>query len=205
MLVIVDYGMGNLGSILNMLKKIGTRAVVSSDAGAIAEADRLILPGVGAFDTGMQRLGELNLIDTLNRKVLDQRTPVLGVCLGMQLLTRGSEEGERPGLGWIDGRAVRFAFDGAYAGLKVPHMGWNTVSVRKPDPLFAGLETGARFYFVHSYYVTCANQDDVLATTEYGGEFHSAVSRANILGTQFHPEKSHRFGMALLANFVERT
>ena len=204
MIVVIDYGMGNLGSILNMLKKVGAQATISSDSAVIGAADKLILPGVGAFDAGMQRLHELNLVETLTRRVTREHTPVLGVCLGMQLLTQGSEEGDLPGLGWIEGRTRRFAFGPEHGGLKVPHMGWNTVSCKKEAPLFAGLEPDSRFYFVHSYYVRCARREDVLATTTHGVEFDSAVSRGNIMGTQFHPEKSHRFGMAVLANFVER-
>jgi imidazole glycerol-phosphate synthase subunit HisH len=205
MIVVIDYGMGNLGSILNMLKKVGAQARISSDSAVIGAADKLILPGVGAFDAGMRRLHELNLVETLTRRVTREHTPFLGVCLGMQLLTQGSEEGDLPGLGWIEGRTLRFAFGQEHCGLKVPHMGWNTVSCRKEAPLFAGLEPDSRFYFVHSYYVMCARREDVLATTTHGVEFDSAVSRGNIMGTQFHPEKSHRFGMAVLANFVERS
>ena len=204
MIVVIDYGMGNLGSILNMLKKIGAPAQVSSNADDIAGASKLILPGVGAFDAGMKRLAELNLIDLLNDKALNQKTPTLGVCLGMQLLTRKSQEGVLPGLGWIAGETVRFHFDSQHAHLKIPHMGWNTITLEKPGALFAGLDSTARFYFVHSYHIVCERADDVVTTTEYGYAFVSALERDNIFGAQFHPEKSHKFGMRVLKNFVER-
>jgi imidazole glycerol-phosphate synthase subunit HisH len=198
---IVDYGMGNAGSILNMLKRVGMAARVSSSAAEIAESERLILPGVGAFDTGMQHLRKSGLIDVLNRKALEERVPTLGICLGMQLLMRSSHEGREPGLGWIPGATVAFP-SGGLGDLKVPHMGWNTVQVCRNDSLFRGLEQGARFYFVHSYHVVCDRDEDVLAWTTHGVRFASAVQQDNIVGTQFHPEKSHRFGMQLLKNFV---
>jgi imidazole glycerol-phosphate synthase subunit HisH len=204
MIVIIDYGMGNLGSILNMLKKIGAPAKVSAEVQEIQAADKLILPGVGAFDAGMARLEELNLVNVLNDKVFNHKTPTLGVCLGMQLLTRRSAEGARPGLGWIDGETIRFRFtDPAQSKLKIPHMGWNTVKVQREGALFKGLNDEARFYFVHSYHVVCHNPADILTTTDYGYDFVSAVQREHIMGAQFHPEKSHKFGLKLLKNFVE--
>ena len=204
MIVIIDYGMGNLGSIVNMLKKIGAKNVkVSNDAAQIEAADRLILPGVGAFDTGMKRLKELNLIPLLNRQVLDVRKPTLGVCLGMQLLMQGSEEGSEPGLGWIDGETIRFRIDSQATRLKIPHMGWNQARIVQPGSIFKNMPPDSRFYFVHSYHVVCKHPEDVLTLTEYGYEFASAVQHDNIMGTQFHPEKSHKFGMAVLRNFVE--
>ena len=202
MIVIIDYGLGNIGSMANMLKKAGASAVVSSDQALIGEADRLILPGVGAFDSGMGNLCDRGLISVLNRKVLDAKTPVMGVCLGMQLLGKRSEEGAAPGLGWIDCESVRFRFDHDEKGLRIPHMGWNELNIACTHPLFTGLEQENRFYFVHSYHVVCSDGADVLARTEYGFPFVSAVKRGNILGVQFHPEKSHRFGMQLLKNFV---
>ncbi len=205
MIVIVDYGMGNIGSILNMLKKIGHKAVISSDPGAILDAEKLILPGVGSFDTGMRHLHDSKLLDALNEKALNLKTPILGICLGMQLLTEGSEEGDLPGLGWIPGETIKFRFEGDNAKLKVPHMGWNGVTPASRETLFYNLEDPeTRFYFVHSYRVVCRNPEDALATTRYGVEFHSSVQRGNIMGTQFHPEKSHKFGMQLLRNFAER-
>lgn len=203
MILVVDYGMGNVGSILNMLKKIGAQVITSAEPEVIRRADKLILPGVGAFDSGMKRLEELGLIDVLHHQVLDRGVPVLGVCLGMQLLTRRSEEGVRPGLGWIPGETIRFRMGDDHAGLKIPHMGWNTISVRRVGAIFAGLERGSRFYFVHSYHVVCDDPEDILTTTFYGYDFVSSAQRRNVLGTQFHPEKSHKFGMKLLRNFVE--
>lgn len=203
MIVIVDYGMGNLGAILNILKRIGVKALISSSPDEIEKADKLILPGVGAFDTGMLQLQALNIIDLLNDKVLIRKTPTLGVCLGMQLLSKRSEEGVQAGLGWIDGEAIRFHFDSNPTNLKIPHMGWNTVNIQQENVLFKGLEQEARFYFVHSYHVVCKHMEDKLTMTEYGYSFVSAVQCENIMGVQFHPEKSHKFGMQLYKNFVE--
>lgn len=196
--------MGNVGSIKSMLRRIGAPSLISGSIDDIQRARKLILPGVGAFDNGMKNISELGLLPVLNKQVLEKGTPILGICLGMQLLTEKSEEGGLPGLGWIEGRTVRFRFDARRKDLKIPHMGWNTVKVRKEGPLFAEMGDSPRFYFVHSYHVTCSRQEDVLGTTEHGYEFASAVSRTNIMGTQFHPEKSHRFGMALLRNFAEK-
>jgi glutamine amidotransferase len=204
MICIVDYGMGNLGSIANMLRRVGADALVSSDAAIIEGAEKLILPGVGAFDNGMKNLAERDLISLLSTQVLQCKKPILGLCLGMELFTKSSEEGRVPGLGWIDAQTVRFKFDGADSGLKVPHMGWNTLEVCQPHPLLASVDANARFYFVHSYYVLCGDNRNVLARTHYGFDFASVISQDNIMGAQFHPEKSHRFGMAFLKNFAER-
>jgi glutamine amidotransferase len=203
MIIIVNYGIGNLGSVLNMLKKVGADAAISSDPLEIEKADKLILPGVGAFDAGMSNLRESNLIGILNEKTLARRTPTLGICLGMQLLMQKSEEGDLPGLGWIEGVNVKFRFEENNGHLKIPHMGWNTVTVKRHDSLFKDLDEEARFYFVHSYQVVCKREDDVLATTHHGDDFVSALQSGNIMGTQFHPEKSHKFGMKLLSNFAE--
>lgn len=203
MVVIVDYGLGNLGSMANMLKRVGAQVMISSDPAVIARADKLILPGVGAFDAGMKNLEARGLIPLLNARALEDRVPTLGVCLGMQLLSKRSEEGQLAGLGWLDAETVRFKFEGAVAGFKIPHMGWNRLVACRPHPLLAGLETENRFYFVHSYYVICADPSNELARTTYGVDFASAVVKDNIIGVQFHPEKSHRFGMRLLKNFVE--
>ncbi len=202
MITIVDYGMGNLGSIRNMLKKIGVDAEVSADARTIGAARKLILPGVGAFDAGMDNLERSGLIPVLNERVLQARVPTLGICLGMQLMTRSSDEGQRKGLGWVDAESLRFR--PTDAALKVPHMGWNRVMPVRASPLTDGLPDEPRFYFVHSYYVRCLNEADVLLTTPYGDAFHSAFQHANVAGVQFHPEKSHKFGMRLLRNFAER-
>jgi glutamine amidotransferase len=202
MIVIVDYQMGNVGSIANMLKKIGFDSVITSDPARIEAADKLILPGVGAFDTGMTNLEHSGLLPVLNEKVLGQKTPVLGICLGMELLTQGSEEGICPGLGWIEGRTVRFRFADGGDQLNVPHMGWNGVRPVSGSVLMRDAPSDNRFYFVHSYHVVCDHDADVAGWTRYGADFASVVEHGNIHGTQFHPEKSHRFGMGLLRNFA---
>lgn len=203
MIAILDYGMGNVGSIANMLRKIGAEACITGDAQAIARADKLILPGVGAFDSGMVMLESSGLLEVLRERVLEAEVPILGLCLGMQLFGKGSEEGSRPGLGWIDARSVRFAFEGSQSDLKIPHMGWNHVTVEKPGPLFSDMPADSRFYFVHSYHLVCGDPALVLTTTTYGYPFASGIVKRNITGLQFHPEKSHRFGMQVLRNFAE--
>ena len=200
MTIIIDYGMGNLGSIANMIKKVGHKSIITSDLAEIRRATKLILPGVGAFDNGMKSLKELGLIEVLNQKILDEKTPILGICLGMQLMTKSSEEGVLNGLGWIDAETRRFESD----TLKIPHMGWNTINHQKKSKLFDELEREKRYYFVHSYYVSSNNEKEILTTTSYGFDFVSAFERENIIGVQFHPEKSHRFGMNLMKNFVEQ-
>jgi len=200
MLMIVDIGVGNLGYIVNMFKKVGVKAVASDNPEDFLSAEKIVLPGVGAFDEGMRRLEEGGFIGPLNQKVLDEKTPVIGICLGSQLLGKSSEEGVRPGLGWIDMEVVRFARE---EGLRVPHMGWNVVKPKSNNGLFAGVEGELRYYFVHTYHMKCANPKDIAGTTHYGLDFTSAVHHKNIYGVQFHPEKSHRFGAALLKNFAE--
>lgn len=201
-LVVVDAGIGNLGAIPNMLKRIGTSATITNERGAIAQADRLILPGVGAFDPAMQTLHDLGIVDALTEKALVQRVPVLGVCLGMQLLFDDSEEGDLPGLGWIPGRVVKFTLDGADRSLRIPHMGWNWVEPANDGALLEGFDETPRFYFAHSYHVDPARADDVAGWTSYGYRFAAAVQHENIGGIQFHPEKSHRFGLKVFENFL---
>ena len=204
MIIMIDYGMGNLGSIANMLKKVRVEAKISSDPDVIETADKLILPGVGAFDTGLKNLTERGLIPVLNHKVLVEKVPILGLCIGMQLFTQNSEEGQLPGLGWIDAKTVKFRLDLKQTGLKIPHMGWKYIECQQESSLWTdwyGADT--RFYFVHSYHVECANPQNVLATTTHGYPFPSMIIRDNIVGTQFHPEKSHKFGMRLMKNFAE--
>jgi len=202
-IAIVDYGVGNSGSIRNMFTRLGIEAQITSDPAAIRQADRLILPGVGAFDNAMRNLGSRGLIDVLTELVMVKQRPVLGICLGMQIMTRSSEEGSLPGLNWIGARTRRFCFAQDKSPLRVPHMGWSVAVPRKIIPLWNGMEDCSRFYFVHSYYVSCDQESDVATTTDYGGDFTSAFAHANLYGVQFHPEKSHRFGMALLKNFAE--
>lgn len=199
-IVIIDYGMGNLGSLQNMFRRIGAVVEVSSDLGRIADATKLVLPGVGAFDAAIARIDALGLRPLLRRRAEVDQIPFLGVCLGMQLLVESSEEGSLPGLGLIPGRAIRF--DGGN-GLKVPHMGWNDVRKATASPLTERLGDAARFYFVHSYRVHAADPAHAILHATYGTTFDAALQRANVFGVQFHPEKSHKFGMALLQSFVE--
>jgi glutamine amidotransferase len=201
-IAIVDYNTGNLGSIQNMLKKLGFASEITSDPARIEAADKLILPGVGAFDSGMENLERSGLVPLLEQRVLRARVPVLGICLGMQLMTRRSAEGQRAGLGWIDAEALRF--EPCDEAPKVPHMGWNRVEPARRSPLVDELPDEPRFYFVHSFHVHCRHPNDVLLTTRYGIIFHSAFQRDNIAGVQFHPEKSHKFGMRLLDNYARR-
>lgn len=198
MITVVDYGMGNLGSILQMFERIGADAKIASDAAAIREASKILLPGVGRFDRAMQLIEERGLRSALDEKALDEKVPVLGICLGMQLLARHSEEGDAKGLGWIPSEVKRFA----RTELRVPHMGWNEATVTRESPLLADLPLPARFYFVHSYYVKADDARDVILRSTYGHEFDAAVQRGNIYGAQFHPERSHKFGMTILKNFA---
>lgn len=199
-IVIVDYGMGNVRSVENKIYRAGFKPLVSFDHEVIENADKLILPGVGHFQMGMKKLNERNLIEVLNKKVLKDKIPVLGICLGMQLFSNFSEEGNAEGLGWLDAETVRFVLkDIRY---KIPHMGWNSLEKKKESPLFKDIPEGSQYYFVHSYHVQCNNPEDILATTLYGYEFTSVIQKNNIFGTQFHPEKSHEFGEKLLNNFL---
>jgi imidazole glycerol-phosphate synthase subunit HisH len=199
--VIANYGVGNLGSIANMIKKIGGRGEISADPSRIAEAAKLILPGVGAFDHGMRCLQQSGLREALDFAALSRKIPVLGVCLGMQLMLSSSEEGSLDGLGWIAGRATRF--QSGLEAPKVPHMGWNAVRSLRENLLLPFGGEAQRFYFVHSYRAQCTNPEDVLGLTEYGREFCSAFAKENIYGVQFHPEKSHFYGMALFKRFLQ--
>jgi glutamine amidotransferase len=184
-----------------MLRKIGAEGVRSADPTVIAEADKLVLAGIGAFDGAAGRLADLGLVDVLNEAVLERHVPVLGVCLGMQLMARSSEEGSRAGLGWLDADVRRFSF-GPGSRLPVPHMGWEVVHVTRQSPLLDAAEE-LRFYFSHAYHLVCHDPSDVAALATYGYEFPAAVHRGNILGTQFHPEKSHAFGAEVYRRFVK--
>lgn len=201
MITIIDYGMGNLGSIQNMIKKIGYRSIISSEFSEIANADWLILPGVGKFDKAMSNLADLGLIDLIRQKA-DDGIPLLGICLGMQLLATDSEEGVLSGLSLIPGHVRKFNFD---AGLKVPHMGWNLIDYNGECPLYRGFDQfeETRFYFVHSYHYCCDQSAHSASFTYYGFPFTSSIWKGNIFGVQYHPEKSHKFGMKLLTNFIE--
>jgi glutamine amidotransferase len=200
MIVIVDYGMGNSGSIRNMMVKVGANCTISSDLNEIARADKLVLPGVGSFDRAVTRLQESGILEILNRRVIQDKVPILGICLGMQLFTCGSEEGRLGGLGWVQAETLKFK--GLPAGLKIPHMGWNQIRQCTNHSAIDEIDSQARFYFVHSYYVKCMKEENVVASTTYGVEFHSIISQRNVFGVQFHPEKSHKYGMQLMSWFA---
>jgi imidazole glycerol-phosphate synthase subunit HisH len=198
---IIDYGVGNIGSLQNMLEFVGVGNKVASSEPSIADAECLILPGVGAFDTAMVELKRRGLINALNEVVLVRRVPVLGICLGMQILGRSSEEGREAGLGWIDARAVRLQAPPG-SELRVPHVGWAEVSIPFASAIFPDPAAVERYYFVHSYALQCADKNVVAGKIDFDGDVCCAVARDNIFGVQFHPEKSHRFGMRLLKNFA---
>lgn len=205
MIVVLDNKMGNAGSVLNMINRAGGDAVISSNPDVIQQADKIVLPGVGAFDRGMANLKSSPFYQVLTDKVIHQKTPFLGICLGMQLLFDGSEEGSSQGLGWIKGEVKRFDFDKLEEtnALKIPHMGWNIVYAAKNNAILPTDEAELRYYFVHSFHVECQVPNDVLAVSSYGYDFTCAVQHENIIGVQFHPEKSHRFGLGLMKNFIE--
>lgn len=200
--IVVDYGAGNIGSVINMIRRVGGKVDTGESPEKLRQATKLLLPGVGSYDNAVLKLQKLGLIEVLKEKAQCD-TPLLGICLGMQLLADSSEEGQLPGLGLVPGRVRRFAFTSDSPTLKIPHMGWNQISVRKEHPLVRGLDNKSRFYFVHSYHCECVDEADLLLETTYGYRFTSGFQRGNIMGVQFHPEKSHRYGMQLLRNFVE--
>ena len=203
-IVIIDYGMGNLGSIANMIKKVGGTSLISSKISDIENADKLILPGVGAFDSGMNNLIQSGLKAAVEEKVFSKKIPILGICLGMQLMTKSSEEGIEKGLGWIDAQTIKFGFPDLEQKPRIPHMGWNTVIKNKNHKIIEGIEFNySRFYFVHSYYVNCNDENDILLTCNYFNNFTAAFQKDNIMGVQFHPEKSHKFGMQIFRNYLE--
>jgi glutamine amidotransferase len=201
MITIIDYGAGNIKSVKNILKRIGEECLISNKVEDIANAKKLIIPGVGHFDYGMNQLKKSGLIQILNKRVLEDKVPVLGICLGAQLLGNGSEEGQEKGLGWIEMEVVKFDECKIESQLKIPHMNWSELKVKKDSYLFSNFYDESRFYFVHSFHMNCFDKQDVLATCNYGYEFDAAVEKGNIYGVQFHPEKSHKFGMKLLENF----
>ncbi len=201
MVIVVDFGLGNIASVVNMIGKAGGIAIISTKREDILAASRIILPGVGAFDHGIEQLHALNLFSAIQEKA-SKNTPLLGICLGMQLLGNRSGEGRLNGLGLIDAEFKRFSFENKRM-YRVPHVGWNDVLVEKVSPLLPKNGGELRFYFTHSYHAVCKNDEDILTTTEYGYRFTSAYCRKNVFGVQFHPEKSHRFGMALFQKFLE--
>lgn len=198
---VVNYGMGNLHSILRKLKIVGANFKLIETPEEIAKVDKLILPGVGHFGQAMDNLRSKNLLDSLNKAVLEDKKPILGICLGMQLMTQSSEEGNSEGLGWVEGKVKHFTISDQLR-FKVPHMGWNEVEVNKSSKLFEGVDSGSEFYFVHSFYFESSNDDNNLNTTNYESKFISAFEKDNIYGVQYHPEKSFEAGTQLFKNFI---
>jgi imidazole glycerol-phosphate synthase subunit HisH len=203
MIAIIDYGLGNVLAFANLYHRSGITARIAKTAADLEGATRLILPGVGAFDHAMERLDASGMRGRATELVRERGVPVLGICVGMQILAEGSDEGALPGLGWIPGRVRKLDVSALKQKTQLPHMGWNDVEPVRPSPLFAGLEQEARFYFLHSYYFHCARREDVLAETDYGIRFSCAVNTGGVYGVQFHPEKSHHFGAQLLKNFAD--
>lgn len=202
MIAIIDYGLGNVKAFANVYKRLNIPAIIAKHAEELKNATKVILPGVGAFDHAMKMLEKSAMKPVLDEMALQNNVPVLGVCVGMQMLARSSEEGKLPGLGWIDGEVIGFKSSAAKYSIRVPHMGWNSIKPTRLNGLLQGLEVESRFYFLHSYYMRCSKSEDVFAITEYGAEFACAVSHGNIYGVQFHPEKSHQWGIKLLENFA---
>jgi glutamine amidotransferase len=201
MVHIIDYGAGNLGSILNMMKRIGSEAFLVSNPKDLVDATKIILPGVGHFDHGMKELNNSGMVELLNEKVLNEKVPILGICLGAQMMCKGSEEGSLEGLSWFDAEVNKFNFDNAN-NLRVPHMGWNYVKQMKNSVLAENMPDDSRFYFVHSYHIVANEESDVLFKTNYGYDFASGLQHQNRFACQFHPEKSHKFGIQMFKNFL---
>jgi len=202
MITIVDYGLGNIAAFATVYAKANIKVSIAKTADDLKHASKLILPGVGHFDHAMRLLQQSGMRESLDEMVIGNKVPVIGVCVGMQMLARSSEEGELPGLGWIDADVRSFKSPEGASSMSVPHMGWNDVKPVSENPLFAELQADARFYFLHSYFMNCDRREDVLAVCNYGVDFACAVQSSNIYGVQFHPEKSHRFGDRLLRNFA---
>ncbi len=203
MVTIIDYNIGNLLSIQNMLSRIGIKSIISDKESEIKVADKLILPGVGSYDYGMEQLYKSGLINLLNEKVRIRKTPILGICLGAQMLTEGSDEGKLKGLGWIKGKTINFDKSKLESNQKIPNMGWRDVTDYNLSKLFNNMPENPRFYFVHSYHFCIENEEEVIVKANYGYDFAAGIEKDNILGVQFHPEKSHKYGMKILENFVK--
>lgn len=203
MITIIDYGLGNIRAFVNVYERLNIEIRIAHKPDEIKGATRIILPGVGAFDHAMTQLNHSGMREELEKQVLINGIPVVGICVGMQMLARSSDEGKLPGLGWIDGIVKLFDASTIPYKTRLPHMGWNTIDPVKNVPLLDGFDSQSRFYFLHSYYFVCNNPDDVIATTSYGIKYASAVAKNNIYGIQFHPEKSHSNGIQLLHNFAK--
>jgi len=203
MIGIIDYGLGNVRAFANVYKSLNLPVIIVKQPSELKNVSKVILPGVGAFDYALQKLDQSGMRKYLDEKVLEHHVPVLGICVGMQILAHSSDEGSLPGLGWIDGEVKKFKFSLLKKPLIIPHMGWNNVKPIKINGMFKELDYDARFYFLHSYYFQCRKNEDIVAVTDYGGEFACAVNSGNIFGIQFHPEKSHQCGIQLLANFAK--
>ena len=203
MITIIDYGLGNIRAFVNVYERLNIKTKVAHNAGDLSDATKIILPGVGAFDYAMKQLNASGMRDELDNKVLGEKTPVIGICVGMQILANSSEEGILPGLGWIDGEVKLFDTSKIQHKTRLPHMGWNNITPLNGHELLNGLDVQSRFYFLHSYYFVCHNENEIISTTEYGISYASAVNRENIFGIQFHPEKSHSNGIQLLHNFAK--
>lgn len=203
MITIIDYGLGNVLAFVNVYSRLNIPVSVAKSSAELVNATKLILPGVGSFDHAMQQFDQSGMRQTVEQLVLQEAMPVLGICVGMQMLASSSDEGTLPGLGWVEGNVRKFDVTAMPRGTNLPHMGWNDVKPNLVGGLFSGMEQDARFYFLHSYYYECIYQHNILAVTDYGGPFSCAVRKDNIYGVQFHPEKSHHFGSQLLKNFAE--
>jgi len=203
MIHVIDYGLGNVQAFLTLYKRLGFEVTRAKTAADLAGASKIILPGVGAFDHAIELLDQSGMQPTLETLVMQDKVPILGICVGMQILASASNEGRLLGLGWVPGKVLSFRANAQSASLPLPHMGWNDVQPKPGSPLFAGLESDARFYFLHSYYFECGEESHVAAVAAYGFDFSCAVSAGNVYGVQFHPEKSHNFGTKLLKNFAE--
>lgn len=203
MITIIDYGVGNINAFVNVYKRVNVQTKIAKTAADLEDAQKLILPGVGHFDHAMSELIKSGMREKLDELVMVQKVPIIGICVGMQMMANSSEEGKLEGLKWIDATVKKFDETKIKQVTRLPHMGWNDVHPLISNPLFAGLEKEALFYFLHSYYFECNNATDILATSEYGGEFTCATHHENVYGIQFHPEKSHHYGETLLHNFAK--
>ncbi|GAB1474499.1 imidazole glycerol phosphate synthase subunit HisH [Bacteroidota bacterium] len=203
MITIVDYGLGNIKAFVNVYERLNIPIKIAKTKYDLNDASKIIIPGVGAFDYAMEQLNKSGMRDELENKVIRDKVPVIGICVGMQILAKSSEEGKLPGLGWVDGKVLKFDINNIPYKTRLPHMGWNNINPIAESTLLNGFNNESRFYFLHSYYFVCNNQQDIISTTQYGIDFSSAINHNNIFGIQFHPEKSHSNGVSLLNNFAK--